>query len=156
VGTSATAPLARADPAEAEPILRPVFAALGHMPRWLGAAGQGSRLKLVVNAYLAALIEGVAEALALAKRLGVDPANLDATIEGWPLDAPLADAKLHKMRSGDFPPSSRSNGPSRMSISRCPLPGRTRCPRSPRCRGRGIPQSTRDMAGTTYPRLSWR
>ncbi len=91
-------------PAGAEPILRPVFAALGRTPMWLGEAGQGSRLKLVINAYLAALIEGVAEALALAKRLGVDPAKLDATIEGGPLDAPLADAKLHKMESGDFSP----------------------------------------------------
>jgi 3-hydroxyisobutyrate dehydrogenase len=91
-------------PAEAEPILRPVFAALGRTPMWLGDAGQGSRLKLVINAYLAALIEGVAEALALAKQLGVDPAKLEAAIEGGPLDAPLADAKLHKMQRGDFSP----------------------------------------------------
>jgi 3-hydroxyisobutyrate dehydrogenase len=91
-------------PAEAEPILRPVFAALGRTPMWLGDAGQGSRLKLVINAYLAALIEGVAEALALAKQLGVDPAKLEATIEGGPLDAPLADVKLQKMERGDFSP----------------------------------------------------
>jgi 3-hydroxyisobutyrate dehydrogenase len=61
-------------------------------------------MKLVINAYLAALIEGVAEALELAKRLGVDPAKLDAMIEGGPLDAPLADAKLHKMERADFSP----------------------------------------------------
>jgi 3-hydroxyisobutyrate dehydrogenase len=91
-------------PAGAEPILRPVFNALGRLPMWLGEAGQGSRLKLVINAYLAALIEGVAEALALARRLGVDAAKLEATIAGGPLDAPLADAKLHKMESGDFAP----------------------------------------------------
>jgi 3-hydroxyisobutyrate dehydrogenase len=91
-------------PAEAEPIVRPVFAALGRTPMWLGDAGQGSRLKLVINAYLATLIEGVAEALALAKQLGVDPAKLDATIEGGPLDAPLAEVKLHKMERGDFSP----------------------------------------------------
>jgi 3-hydroxyisobutyrate dehydrogenase len=91
-------------PAGAEPILRPVFAPLGRTPAWLGPAGQGSRLKLVINAYMASLIEGVGEALALARRLGVDQANLDATIEGGPLDAPLADAKLHKMERGDFAP----------------------------------------------------
>jgi 3-hydroxyisobutyrate dehydrogenase len=71
---------------------------------WLGVAGQGSRMKLATNAYLAMLIEGVAEAKILAERLGVDPAKLDATIEGGPLDAPLAGAKLHKMGSGDFSP----------------------------------------------------
>jgi 3-hydroxyisobutyrate dehydrogenase len=91
-------------PEQAEPILRPVFASLGRMPMWQGPAGQGSRLKLVINAYLATLIEGVAEALALAERLGVDPAKLDTTIAGGPLDAPLADAKLHKMERGDFSP----------------------------------------------------
>ena len=91
-------------PAEAEPILRPVFAAIGRGTTWLGEAGQGSRMKLAVNAYLAALIEGVAEAVVLSERLGVDPAKLEATIAGGPLDAPLADAKLHKIERGDFSP----------------------------------------------------
>ncbi len=91
-------------PAAAEPILSPVFGAIGRTAMWLGAAGQGSRLKLVINGYLAALIEGVAEATALAHRLGVDPGKLAATIEGGPLDAPLADAKLHKMQRDDFAP----------------------------------------------------
>jgi 3-hydroxyisobutyrate dehydrogenase len=71
---------------------------------WLGEAGQGSKLKLVINAYMATLIEGVAEALELATRLGVDPAKLDEAIEGGPLDAPLADAKLHKMQREDYAP----------------------------------------------------
>jgi 3-hydroxyisobutyrate dehydrogenase len=38
------------------------FAAIGRNTVWLGAADQGSRLKLVVNAYMSTLIEGVAEA----------------------------------------------------------------------------------------------
>ena len=91
-------------PETAEPILRPAFAAMGRSAMWLGAAGQGSRMKLAINAYLAALIEGVAEALTLAERLGVDPAKLGGVIEGGPLDAPLAGAKLHKMERGDFSP----------------------------------------------------
>jgi 3-hydroxyisobutyrate dehydrogenase len=61
-------------------------------------------MKLVVNAYLSFLIEGVAEALELGSQLGIDPASLDAVIEGGPLDAPLADAKLHKIARGDFTP----------------------------------------------------
>jgi 3-hydroxyisobutyrate dehydrogenase len=91
-------------PSAAQPVLEPVFSVIGRKTVWLGQAGQGSAMKLVVNAYLAALIEGVAEALELATRLGIDPAALAAAIEGGPLDAPLADAKLHKMESGDYAP----------------------------------------------------
>jgi 3-hydroxyisobutyrate dehydrogenase len=91
-------------PEEAAGVIRPVFGAIGRKTVWLGQAGQGSRMKLTVNAYLSILIEGVAETLELASRLGVDPGDLDAAIEGGPLDAPIADAKLHKMLSGDFAP----------------------------------------------------
>jgi 3-hydroxyisobutyrate dehydrogenase len=91
-------------PAAAEAILDPAFSAIGRKTVWLGQAGQGSRMKLVVNTYLSFLIEGVAEALELGSRLGIDPAGLEAVIEGGPLDAPLADAKLHKIASGDFTP----------------------------------------------------
>jgi 3-hydroxyisobutyrate dehydrogenase len=91
-------------PPAAEALLAPVFSAIGRKTVWLGPAGQGSRMKLVVNAYMSVLIEGVAEALELASRLGVDPAEVAEAIEGGPLDAPIADAKLHKMQAGDFAP----------------------------------------------------
>jgi len=91
-------------PPPAEAIVAPAFSAIGRKTVWLGEAGQGSRMKLVVNSYLSFLIEGMAEALQLASRLGIDPAQLDAVIEGGPLDAPLADAKLHKIVRGDFAP----------------------------------------------------
>jgi 3-hydroxyisobutyrate dehydrogenase len=91
-------------PPEAEPTVRPVFAAVGRKSVWLGPAGRGSAMKLVVNAYMSFLIEGVAEALELAERLGIDAGALAEAIEGGPLDAPIADAKLHKMEHGDFAP----------------------------------------------------
>jgi len=91
-------------PAAAQAVVRLAFDAMGRKTVWLGPAGQGSRMKLVVNAYLSFLIEGVAEALELGSQLGVDSAALDAAIEGGPLDAPLADAKLHKIARGDFTP----------------------------------------------------
>ncbi len=91
-------------PAEAEPIVGPAFEAIGRKTVWLGEAGQGSRMKLVINAYMAILIEGVAEALELADRMGIDEAKLAEAIEGGPLDAPLAEAKLLKMERGDFAP----------------------------------------------------
>jgi 3-hydroxyisobutyrate dehydrogenase len=95
--------LASGPPAAAQ-VLLPVFSAVGRKTAWLGQAGQGSRMKLVVNAYMSILIEGVAEALELASRLGIDDAQLADAIEGGPLDAPIADAKLHKMERQDFSP----------------------------------------------------
>jgi 3-hydroxyisobutyrate dehydrogenase len=91
-------------PAAAEPVADPVFDVLGRKTVWLGQAGQGSRLKLAVNSYMSILIEGVAEALELARRFGIDPAKLEEAIAGGPLDAPIADAKLHKMEAGDYAP----------------------------------------------------
>jgi 3-hydroxyisobutyrate dehydrogenase len=91
-------------PPAAKAAADPVFAIIGRKTVWLGEAGQGSRMKLAVNAYMSVLIEGVAEALELASRMGIDPAALAEAIEGGPLDAPIADAKLHKMQSGDFAP----------------------------------------------------
>ena len=91
-------------PAAAEPITRPAFGAIGRKTVWLGEAGAGSRMKLAVNAYMSVLIEGVAEALELAGRLGIEADKLAEAIEGGPLDAPIADAKLQKMAQGDYAP----------------------------------------------------
>ena len=97
-------------PAAAAEIVGPVFSVIGGRTVWLGKAGQGSKVKLVVNAYMSILIEGVAEALALADRLGISHARLEEVIEGGPLDAPIADAKLHKMNRGDFAAEFRWSG----------------------------------------------
>ena len=91
-------------PSAAAAAVAPVFSAIGRRTVWLGEAGQGSRMKLAVNAYMSILIEGVAEALELAGQLGIDDSKLAEAIEGGPLDAPIADAKLHKMERGDFAP----------------------------------------------------
>ena len=89
-------------PAAAADAARPVFDVIGRKTVWLGEAGRGSQMKLVVNAYLSILIEGVAETMELADRLGIGHQQLAEVIEGGPLDAPLADAKLHKMDRGDY------------------------------------------------------
>ncbi len=89
-------------PTAAADRVSPVFAILGRKTVWLGEAGQGSLLKLVVNAYMSILIEGVAETMELADRLGIGHQELAEAIEGGPLDAPIADAKLHKMDRGDY------------------------------------------------------
>jgi 3-hydroxyisobutyrate dehydrogenase len=89
-------------PAAAADTVRPVFDILGRKTVWLGEAGQGSLVKLVVNTYMSILIEGVAETMELADRLGIGHQELAEAIEGGPLDAPIADAKLHKMDRGDY------------------------------------------------------
>jgi 3-hydroxyisobutyrate dehydrogenase len=46
-------------PQQARPVVEPVFSVIGRKTVWLGPAGQGSRMKLAVNAYMSTLIEGV-------------------------------------------------------------------------------------------------
>jgi 3-hydroxyisobutyrate dehydrogenase len=89
-------------PAEAADAVQPVFDVLGRKTVWLGEVGKGSQVKLVINAYMSILIEGVAETMELADRLDIGHEQLAEVIEGGPLDAPIADAKFHKMDRGDF------------------------------------------------------
>ena len=88
-------------PEAARPRLGPVFAALGQRTKWLGDAGRGSRLKLVMNTWLVTLVEGAAEIIALAGSLGVAHQDvLDFLAEGN-LSAPVASVKARKMEAGD-------------------------------------------------------
>jgi 3-hydroxyisobutyrate dehydrogenase len=89
-------------PAAAANTVGPVFDVIGRKTVWLGEAGRGSEMKLVVNAYMSILIEGVAETMELADRLNIGHPQLADVIEGGPLDAPIADAKLHKMDRSDY------------------------------------------------------
>jgi 3-hydroxyisobutyrate dehydrogenase len=91
-----------AGPPTAASVVAPVFDIIGRKTVWLGEAGKGSQMKLLVNAYMSILIEGVAEIMALADRLRVGHQQLAEVIEGGPLDAPIASAKFHKMDRRDF------------------------------------------------------
>ncbi len=82
-----------------------VFDAVGQRTMWVGEAGAGSRLKLVTNAWIVAVVEGVAESIALAEGLGLDPALFLEAIEGGPLDAPYVRMKGQAMVDRDFAPS---------------------------------------------------
>jgi 3-hydroxyisobutyrate dehydrogenase len=91
-------------PDQARAVLAPVFAALGSRTLWLGPAGSASRLKLVLNTWLAFLVEGIAETGAVADVLGVSHSALSAVLAGGPLGAGLAQSKLAKIDSGDESP----------------------------------------------------
>jgi 3-hydroxyisobutyrate dehydrogenase len=89
-------------PPEAQQPLQPVFAALGKDTLWLGTAGAGSRMKLVLNTWLAFQTEGAAESAALAETLGVSGAALFDALRGNQLASPYALSKLTKMVDQDF------------------------------------------------------
>lgn len=81
-------------PPEARARLAPLFEAAGAKTIDVGdEPGAGSRLKLVLNAWIVALVESLAETIALAEGLGVDPQRFFDAIEGGPLDLPYARMK---------------------------------------------------------------
>lgn len=86
----------------------PVFDAVGSRTLWVGddgAAGTATRLKLVANSWVLAVTHGTAEALALAKGLGVDFQQFLDIIEGGPLDMGYLRGKSAAVLSGDLEPS---------------------------------------------------
>jgi len=88
-----------------QPVLAPVFAALGRATVWLGPAGNGTKAKLVLNNWLADLAETTAESLAFARQLGLDPGVIVDLLEANPLGAPWAVQKARTMLAGDFTPA---------------------------------------------------
>ncbi|TQS41837.1 NAD(P)-dependent oxidoreductase [Cryptosporangium phraense] len=83
----------------------PIFDAIGAKTLWVGPAGQGSRLKLVANLWVATVTTGVAEALALAGNLGLDPALFFEAVGGGATDAPYVHVKGRAMLAGNYDPS---------------------------------------------------
>lgn len=91
-------------PDEVRAAVQPIFDAIGSKTLWLGPAGAGTRLKLVLNNWLASQVEAVAETIALTEALGIDPRLFVDTIEGGPLGSAYAVAKARAMLAGEFTP----------------------------------------------------
>ena len=85
--------------------VEPVFDAVGQKTVWLGDAGTGQRMKLVINAWLLSLVEGLAETIAFAEGTGIDPADFLQTISGGPIDTGYAQLKGKMMIERSFEPS---------------------------------------------------
>ncbi|MFD1935660.1 MULTISPECIES: NAD(P)-dependent oxidoreductase [Nonomuraea] len=85
--------------------LEPVFSAVGGKTLWVGEPGAATRLKLTTVGFGIALTSVLAEALALAKGLGVDPALFGEVITGGPMDSPYLQAKMKAIVGGDYTPS---------------------------------------------------
>jgi 3-hydroxyisobutyrate dehydrogenase len=91
-------------PEEARPRIQPLFGAIGHRTIRAGEAGAGSRLKLVTNSWVVAVVEVGAETIALAEGLGLDPGLFFRALDGGMLDLPYLRMKGRAMIERDFTP----------------------------------------------------
>jgi 3-hydroxyisobutyrate dehydrogenase len=92
-------------PTSARTVVDPLFEAVGSRTMWVGDAGAGSRLKLVANGWVFTVLEGVADSLALARDLGLDPALFLEAVQGGAMDAPYVQLKGGAMLDGAFDPA---------------------------------------------------
>jgi 3-hydroxyisobutyrate dehydrogenase len=95
-----------AGPPAARERCAPVFDAVGARTVALGdEPGAATRMKLVLNAWLLALIGGLSESVALAESLDLDPAAFLEIIDGGPLGPPYAKMKGTMMIERSYEPS---------------------------------------------------
>jgi 3-hydroxyisobutyrate dehydrogenase len=92
-------------PEEARSRVEPIFEAVGQKTVWLGEAGTGMRMKLVINSWILTLVEGLAETIAFAEGIGIDPVRFLEVISGGPTDTAYAQLKGKMMLEGSFEPS---------------------------------------------------
>jgi 3-hydroxyisobutyrate dehydrogenase len=92
--------LASGDQGRVGATAQPFFDAIAGQTHWLGDVGQGTRMKLLFNAWIAALMEGVAEVSILGDALGIDLGRFASLVSGGPLVPAWAVAKLQKIKEG--------------------------------------------------------
>jgi 3-hydroxyisobutyrate dehydrogenase len=92
-------------PEEARERCEPIFDAISQKAVWLGEAGTGTRMKLVINSWLLSLVEGLAETVAFAESIDIDPAQFLETIAGGPIDNAYAQMKGRMMIERSFEPA---------------------------------------------------
>ena len=85
----------------------PVFDVIGQRTMWVGEAGSGTLLKLVTNTWILSVVEGSAEAVALAEGVGLDPKLLLEAVAGGALDLPYLQMKANAIMERNFEPSFR-------------------------------------------------
>lgn len=93
-----------AGPEDAIERCRALFEAVGSKTVVLDRAGQATRLKLAVNTWLVGIVESLAETVALARALDLDPARFLEAIEGTAVDCGYAHAKGALMIEESFEP----------------------------------------------------
>jgi 3-hydroxyisobutyrate dehydrogenase len=94
-----------AGPDEAREPCEPVFDAIGQKTVWFQRPCGASRMKVVVNSWILALTGGLAETLAVARALDVDPKDFLEIIDGAPMDSPYAQLKGKAMVDRSYEPA---------------------------------------------------
>jgi 3-hydroxyisobutyrate dehydrogenase len=95
-----------AGPESARPLCEAALPAIARKLVWVGEEiGAASALKLVLNHWTLNTIENIAETLALAEGLGVDPRRFLESIAGGNMDMPYAHLKTEALLSGDLEPT---------------------------------------------------
>ena len=94
-------------PTEVRDRVQPIFDAIGQKTMWVGEAGAGTRLKLVVNSWVLSVTEATAEMIALAQALEVDPPLIFDAVEGGALDLPYLRMKGKAILEHNFEPMFR-------------------------------------------------
>jgi 3-hydroxyisobutyrate dehydrogenase-like beta-hydroxyacid dehydrogenase len=84
-----------------------IFAAFSRQTFYLGAAGNGSRMKLVLNLVLGLNRAVLAEGLVFASKYGLDPRQALAILKAGPTYSRVMDTKGEKMLTGNFQPEAR-------------------------------------------------
>jgi len=92
-------------PRDARAAVKPVFDAVAARVVELGEAGEGTRLKLVVNSWLVSMVGALAETIAFSEAIGVDPARFLETIDGGPTGPAYAQLKGKMMLARSFDPA---------------------------------------------------
>jgi 3-hydroxyisobutyrate dehydrogenase len=102
--------LAAASQALRDPIA-PVFGAIAARTVWVSERpGDGTRLKLVANSWVATIVAATAQSIALARGLGLDPSAFLEMMEGSAVDAPYLHLKGEAIIAGDFATSFAVDG----------------------------------------------
>lgn len=88
-------------PADAIDKAQPALDAMGSKTMRLGdEPGRASALKIVANAFIGTLTAGIAQSVALAESLGLDPADFTGALAGGASDSPYVQVKGKAMIEG--------------------------------------------------------
>jgi 3-hydroxyisobutyrate dehydrogenase len=91
--------------------VQPVFDAIGSRTQWVSATvGDASRLKLAINAWIGVMVNGIAQSIALARGLGIDPQQFLDAVDGGAVNAPYVQLKGKAMIDGEYTPSFELDG----------------------------------------------
>lgn len=83
----------------------PAFDKLGKKRLFLGAVGQGARMKLVVNLIMGDMLAALGEGLALGLKGGLDGAQILDVLDAGAMACPMFRAKGPMLLAGDYPTS---------------------------------------------------